>query len=136
MSAAEITVPDTYDEDGYPIEGGLMDKRLGVIDPGLRCETCGGARAGECPGHFGHVELARPVIHVGFAKTIHRVLESTCRECGRIKLTDEEIEEYFHKFEVTGNRKKAKDRLIKEIHKKAKERMVCPHCGAPPSSPP
>ncbi|WP_297466545.1 DNA-directed RNA polymerase subunit A' [Thermococcus sp.] len=130
MSAAEITVPDTYDDDGYPIEGGLMDKRLGVIDPGLRCETCG-ARAGECPGHFGHVELARPVIHVGFAKTIHRVLESTCRECGRIKLTDEEIEEYMKKFEVVGDRKKAKDRLIKEIHKKAKERMVCPHCGAP-----
>ncbi|ANF22996.1 DNA-directed RNA polymerase subunit A' [Thermococcus piezophilus] len=130
MSAAEITVPDTYDDDGYPIEGGLMDKRLGVIDPGLRCETCG-ARAGDCPGHFGHVELARPIIHVGFAKTIHRVLESTCRECGRIKLTDEEIEEYLRKFEVMNDRKKAKDRLIKEIHKKAKERMVCPHCGAP-----
>ncbi len=45
MSAAEITVPDTYDDDGYPIEGGLMDKRLGVIDPpGLRCETCGARR--------------------------------------------------------------------------------------------
>ncbi len=130
MSAAEITVPDTYDDDGYPIEGGLMDKRLGVIDPGLRCETCG-ARAGECPGHFGHVELARPVIHIGFAKTIHRVLESTCRECGRIKLTDEEIDEYMRKLEVMGDRKKAKDALIKEIHKKAKERMVCPHCGAP-----
>jgi len=130
MSAAEISVPDTYDDDGYPIEGGLMDKRLGVIDPGLRCETCG-ARAGECPGHFGHIELARPVIHVGFAKTVQRLLESTCRECGRVKLTDEEIEEYMHKFEVIGDRKKAKDKLIKEIHKKAKERMVCPHCGAP-----
>ncbi len=130
MSAAEITVPDTYDDDGYPIEGGLMDKRLGVIDPGLRCETCG-ARVGGCPGHFGHIELARPVIHVGFAKTIHRILESTCRECGRIKLTDEEIAEYTKKFEVMSDRKKAKDRLIKEIHKKAKERMVCPHCGAP-----
>ncbi len=129
MSAAEITVPDTYDDDGYPIEGGLMDKRLGVIDPGLRCETCG-ARVGDCPGHFGHIELARPVIHVGFAKTIHRILESTCRECGRIKLTDEEIHDYMRRFEVMGDRKKAKDRLIKEIHKKAKERMVCPHCGA------
>ncbi len=83
MSAAEITVPDTYDEDGYPIEGGLMDKRLGVIDPpGLRCETCGGARAGECPGHFGHVELARPVIHVGFAKTIHRFWRAPAASAG------------------------------------------------------
>ncbi len=130
MSAVEVTVPDTYDDDGYPIEGGLMDKRLGVIDPGLRCETCG-ARYGECPGHFGHIELARPVIHVGFAKTIYRVLESTCRECGRIKLTDEEIEGYMKKFELIENRRKVREKLIKEIHKKAKERKVCPHCGAP-----
>ncbi|AFK23011.1 DNA-directed RNA polymerase subunit A' [Pyrococcus sp. ST04] len=130
MSAVEVTVPDTYDDDGYPIEGGVMDKRMGVIDPGLRCETCG-ARAGECPGHFGHIELARPVIHVGFAKTIHRVLESTCRECGRIKLTDEEIEEYMKKLELAKNRRSEVNKILKEIHKKARERMVCPHCGAP-----
>ncbi|MFA4639583.1 DNA-directed RNA polymerase subunit A' [Pyrococcus kukulkanii] len=130
MSAVEVTVPDTYDDDGYPIEGGVMDKRMGVIDPGLRCETCG-ARAGECPGHFGHIELARPVIHVGFAKTIHRILESTCRECGRIKLTDEEIEEYMKKLELAKNRRSEVNKILKEIHKKAKERMVCPHCGAP-----
>nr|3QQC_A Chain A, DNA-directed RNA polymerase subunit b, DNA-directed RNA polymerase subunit a', DNA-directed RNA polymerase subunit A'' [Pyrococcus furiosus] len=130
MSAVEVTVPDTYDDDGYPIEGGVMDKRMGVIDPGLRCETCGG-RAGECPGHFGHIELARPVIHVGFAKTIYRILESTCRECGRIKLTDEEIEEYMKKIELARNRRSEFNEIIKEIHKKAKERMVCPHCGAP-----
>ncbi|MFA4645874.1 DNA-directed RNA polymerase subunit A' [Pyrococcus kukulkanii] len=130
MSAVEVTVPDTYDDDGYPIEGGVMDKRMGVIDPGLRCETCG-ARAGECPGHFGHIELARPVIHVGFAKTIHRILESTCRECGRIKLTDEEIEEYMKKLELAKNRRSEVNKILKEIHKKAKERMICPHCGAP-----
>ncbi|WP_048148943.1 DNA-directed RNA polymerase subunit A' [Palaeococcus ferrophilus] len=130
MSAAEITVPDTYDDDGYPIEGGLMDKRLGVIDPGLRCETCG-ARAGECPGHFGHIELARPVIHIGFVKSILRALETTCRECGRILLTDEEIEEYMNKFEVIGDRRTDRNKLIKEIHKKGKERKTCPHCGAP-----
>ena len=42
MSAAKIIVPDTYDDDGYPIDGGLVDTRLGVVDPGLRCKTCGG----------------------------------------------------------------------------------------------
>lgn len=60
ISVTKIVTADTYDEDGYPIERGLMDSRLGVVDPGLRCRTCG-ARAGDCPGHFGHVELARPV---------------------------------------------------------------------------
>ena len=31
MSATRIITPDTYDEDGFPIEMGLMDTRLGVI---------------------------------------------------------------------------------------------------------
>jgi len=65
MSVTRVITADTYDDDGFPIEMGLMDPRMGVIDPGLRCKTCGG-RAGECPGHFGHVELIAPVIHVGF----------------------------------------------------------------------
>ncbi len=49
LSVAKLTVPDTYNEDGYPIDGGLLDQRLGVIDPGLVCKTCG-ARAKICPG--------------------------------------------------------------------------------------
>ncbi|NUN11888.1 hypothetical protein HUU53_04580, partial [Candidatus Micrarchaeota archaeon] len=83
MSATKITVPDTYDEDGYPINGGLADQRLGVIDPGLKCKSCGG-RMKDCPGHFGHIEVVRPVVHVGFAKTVYQLLKSTCRKCGRL----------------------------------------------------
>ena len=51
MSVTKVITADTYDDDGFPIEMGLMDPRLGVIDPGLRCKTCA-QRAGECPGHF------------------------------------------------------------------------------------
>ncbi|MBU0586913.1 DNA-directed RNA polymerase subunit A' [Candidatus Micrarchaeota archaeon] len=80
MSGAKVTVPDTYDDDGYPIDGGLVDMRLGVVDPGLRCKTCGG-RATECPGHFGSIELVRPIIHVEFAKHIYAVLKSVCPSC-------------------------------------------------------
>jgi len=78
MSVAKLTVPDTYNEDGYPIDNGLLDQRLGVIEPGLVCKTCGG-RARECPGHFGHIELVRPVIHPEFAKIIYMLLRSTAR---------------------------------------------------------
>ncbi len=42
MSGAKIITADTYDDDGYPIEMGLMDLHLGVIEPNLRCRTCGG----------------------------------------------------------------------------------------------
>ena len=89
MSVSKIITADTYDEDGFPIEMGLMDQRLGVIDPGLRCKTCGG-RPGECPGHFGHIDLVAPVIHVGYARLIHRILQSTCRKCSRVLLAGEE----------------------------------------------
>jgi len=90
MSATRIITPDTYDEDGFPIEMGLMDPRLGVIEPGLRCKTCG-QRVGKdgCSGHFGHIELAMPVVHVGYVKTILGMLRASCRSCGHL-LVDEQ----------------------------------------------
>ncbi len=130
MSVMEITTSETYDEAGRPMVGGLMDRRLGVVEPGARCETCGNP-PDKCPGHFGRIELARPVIHVEYAKYIHDLLRTTCRECGRILLTDEEIEKYSKRMARLKVRwKLLADRLIERIRKKAMERTVCPHCGA------
>jgi DNA-directed RNA polymerase beta' subunit len=42
----------------------------------------------ECPGHFGHIELATPVFHVGFMTKIKKVLETVCFNCGKIKLDE------------------------------------------------
>jgi hypothetical protein len=47
-----------------PKLGGLMDPRMGTIDRNFKCQTCGEGMS-ECPGHFGHIELARPVFHPG-----------------------------------------------------------------------
>ena len=44
--------------------GGLSDPRLGTIDRNFKCATCGEGMT-ECPGHFGHIELARAVYHNG-----------------------------------------------------------------------
>ena len=63
------------------------------LSMGLKCATCGG-KVDECPGHFGHIELAMPVVHIGFIKEIKSMLDASCKECGRIKLTDEEINNY------------------------------------------
>jgi DNA-directed RNA polymerase subunit A' len=103
MSTTKTTIPDTYDEDGYPISGGLADQRLGVIDPGLKCKSCGG-RMKDCSGHFGHIELVRPVIHVGFARAIYILLKATCRHCGRVLSSESSVE-------------------------KIKRVPECPHCG-------
>jgi DNA-directed RNA polymerase subunit A' len=47
MSVVTVETPDTYEDDGFPIDKGLMDPRLGVIDPSLVCRTCG-FRGGDC----------------------------------------------------------------------------------------
>ena len=98
MSVCEITTPDTYDEDGVPIPSGLMDGRLGTLEPRQKCKTCGNTTA-LCPGHYGHIELAEPVIHISFIKIIHKLLMVTCRNCGRILLTTEKIEELRNSME-------------------------------------
>ena len=41
MSATKVLTADTYDDEGFPIEMGLMDLHMGVIEPGLSCKTCG-----------------------------------------------------------------------------------------------
>lgn len=128
MSVVRIVTPDTYDDDGYPIEGGLMDTRLGVIDPGLVCRTCGG-RVGECPGHFGHVELSKPVIHIGFAKDIYKILKSVCPHCGKLLLTDMRKEEYFQKMKKLEEEGGDKWSICDEVLKESASKDVCPHCG-------
>ena len=112
LSVAKIVTPELYDVDGYPVDGGLMDLRLGAIDPGVRCRTCGG-RLKECLGHPGIIELARPVVHIKYLPIIDLVLRSTCEACGKVLIKDE--------------KDLSKD-LVGRI-KKAKDGKKCPHCS-------
>ena len=132
MSVVQIVIPDTLSEDGTPVPNGLMDPKLGTIDPGQRCKTCGN-RLGECPGHFGHIELARPVVHVGYNKVIYKILQATCHECGSILLPDEEIEIYRKRqLEHIKEWEDIDEALVDDALKRAAKNKdkICPHCGA------
>lgn len=131
MASAKIVTPELYDKEGYPVDGGLMDVRLGVIDPGLRCKTCG-SKLKECIGHFGYIELARPVIHVKFARIIHGLLRSTCRECGRILIPKEKTSRYKSVLEQIEKEEgiEARRAKIKTIIDALKTVKKCPHCKA------
>ena len=132
MSAVKIITADTYDDEGYPISQGLMDPHMGVIEPGLRCKTCG-CKVDECPGHFGHIDLAMPVIHVGFIKDIKLMLESTCRSCGRLMLPAEEIQTRLNRMNTIldlGGDTIDQKLYSKETAKDASSKGVCPYCGA------
>ncbi|QLD85506.1 DNA-directed RNA polymerase subunit A' [Natronomonas halophila] len=128
MSATKVITADTYDDDGFPIDMGLMDPRLGVIDPGLECKTCG-KHSGSCNGHFGHIELAAPVIHVGFAKLIRRLLRGTCRECSRLCLTEDEQAEFRDRLDRTRQLGEDLNDVTKAAIRLARKKDRCPHCG-------
>jgi len=109
LARVRVVVSDLYDADGYPVEGGVMDPRLGVIDPGLHCRTCGGG-IGDCPGHFGYLEMAKPIINVLYTKTIYQLLKLICRKCNRI-MVEEKRNELLGKTQLIAPSK-------------------CPHCKA------
>ncbi len=129
IAAAKIVTPELYDREGYPVDGGLMDIRLGVIDPGLRCKTCGG-KLKECPGHFGYIELARPVIHVKFIRQILDLLKSTCKYCNRIVIPEQNAKKYHQLLAKVGTEEgaEARRKKVKEIITRFKAKDKCPHC--------
>ena len=130
-SVAEITAPETYDEDGMAVQGGLMDGRLGTLEPGQKCLTCGNTSA-RCPGHFGHIELSEPVLHIAFIDSIHKLLSVICRSCSRLKVPQEALEEFsrFKKYRASFTVISQK-RIPEQILEKAKKSKECPHCGKP-----
>jgi DNA-directed RNA polymerase subunit A' len=131
MSSAKIVTAELYDKEGYPVDGGLMDVRLGVIDPGLKCKTCG-LKLKECPGHFGYIELARPVLHIKFIEIVLDFLRLTCNKCSRILLSDEKIAQVQKDFERLKEFVDEKDKreYIKKIIATEKSLSKCPHCHA------
>ena len=85
MSVAKIE--NEFMDRSRPKHGCLNDPRLGTTDRQLKCETCG-ENMTVCPGHFGHMELAKPMFHMGFLKAVLTILRCVCHNCSRL-LADE-----------------------------------------------
>ncbi len=131
MASAKVVTPELYDKEGYPVDGGLMDIRLGVIDPGLKCKTCG-SKLKECSGHFGYIELARPIIHIKFVNLIMNLLKCTCRDCGRILIPKNKIEKAIEELDRIEKESgiEARRKYVKNIITNLKTVNKCPWCKA------
>ena len=81
-SVVEVTNAGTYDGN-EPRIGGLFDPRMGVLDNGKTCRSCGQTNH-SCPGHFGHFKLARPVYFIQFFPQILNVLNCVCVRCSKL----------------------------------------------------
>ena len=115
-----INVPYSYD--GYePKKNGLVDLRLGTCDIYINCLTCG-LNSNDCPGHFGHTELADIVYHYGFLNHLISVLKCVCQSCSKIII--ELKPEMITQFNSKNNNERFN--FIKELTKNTK---YCHHCG-------
>ncbi len=129
---ARVTVVrgELYEADGTPVAGGLRDPHFGAIEPGERCPVCGNNRE-ECPGHFGKIELARPVLIPHYTDFIYNILQATCRVCGRVRLPDQKIRYYMSIMERLRDKWPQLAKVFsKRVTKEAAQETKCPHCGA------
>ena len=89
-SVVEVTTDKTY-QSGQPVPNGVFDARFGVIENGKVCPTCKQTNQ-LCPGHFGHIELSRPVYLYQFFDTVEKLANLICLSCSKPILAAETLD--------------------------------------------
>lgn len=118
-----ITYPETY-ENSEPKIGGLIDPRLGTMEYGTTCATCG-LTITECPGHYGHIKLASPVFNWGYINSVKNILSCICLQSGKLLVPREVI---LNSQIVLSRNPKHRFHTIRELCQSVK---VSPHSGIP-----
>jgi DNA-directed RNA polymerase beta' subunit len=117
-----VSVTQEMEHDGKTYEAGIYNDVLSdqtsanigsINDPrmGNMCDN-------EHPGYFGHIELVRPVYHIGFLKIIIDILRSVSHYTSTLIIDKESF----------GN-KKGKRNTLKEVSKLSKLIKKCPVTG-------
>ena len=127
-SVAEITKTDTY-AINEPVLNGLFDARMGVIDNNKICKTCE-QRNTFCPGHFGHIEMARPLFYIQFFGIVQKLLRCVCFRCSKIlvELKDPSVAAILNKKHSRMKRWELMHKLCSNVKRCGKETID--GCGA------
>jgi DNA-directed RNA polymerase beta' subunit len=129
-SVVEVSSSETY-ENGLPKPNGLFDRHMGVIDNGQTCDTCK-QNNHNCTGHFGHIQLAKPVFFVHLQSMLLKVMRCVCWRCSKCLLTPEEQ----MTLEILKTKGKARFNAVVEICQKnsskkgARSLFACSQCNA------
>lgn len=127
----QVITKNLYAQDGQrvPATYGVLDRRMGTNQKDANCETCGLGLA-ECVGHYGYIELALPVFHVGYFRSIITILQTICKECAKVMLAEPLKKSFRRKFMNPDLSYLHKKSLRAAVHKKAKTCTKCPYCEA------
>ncbi|WZZ31381.1 hypothetical protein YC2023_014782 [Brassica napus] len=119
MKAAEVQVwKNMYYESNFkPIEGGLLDPRMGPPNKRSTCATCHG-NFQNCPGHYGYLKLDLPVYN----------------SCSSMLIEEKMYEDHLKKMRNPRTEPLRKTELAKAVVKKcslmAGQRVItCKKCG-------
>lgn len=116
-----IELAETGNGDNGPKKGGLSDARLGTSTNDTNCVTCG--LNIDCPGHFGHINLAEVVFHVGYLPFVHKILTCVCRNCSKLLIhkNEDELREIL--------KTKSGKECMAYVRGATKNVTNCQHCG-------
>jgi len=127
-SVVQVTTDKTYQAE-KPVPNGVFDARFGVIENGKVCPTCKQTNI-LCPGHFGHIQLSRPVYLYQFIDPLIKVLQLVCHSCSIPYLPETELEAIAER--VSGlTRFNEVYKLTADHTKKELKASGCAHCGTP-----
>ena len=102
---AGISKYETY-LDGKGVYGSVNDPRMGSLDDK------------EDPGHFGHIELARPCYHLGYLKETLMVLRCVCFHCSRLMADPSD-------YRVQAAQKLKSQRRLEAMHARCRTQKRC-----------
>ncbi|AFM98185.1 DNA-directed RNA polymerase subunit beta' [Encephalitozoon hellem ATCC 50504] len=103
-SCMEVVVPVSFDRFGHPVQGGLYDLRMGPIDFSSNCKTCNLSLL-NCPGHFGHIKLPRPVFNPILFDSLLSIVKCCCFQCKHFRITNYDRLILFCKLSLLRNGK-------------------------------
>ena len=123
-SVVEVTTDKAY-QSNQPVPNGVFDSRFGVIENGKVCPTCKQTNQ-FCPGHFGHIQLARPVYLYQFFDMIEKLANVVCLSCSKTLADPKDIDA----LKTTGLTRFKEVRDLAPTKKK-NEPLVCRTCATP-----
>jgi len=126
-SVVEVTTDKTY-QSGQPVPNGVFDARFGVIENGKVCPTCKHTNQ-FCPGHFGHITLARPVYLYQFFDWIEKLSNIICLNCSHVILGEAHIAKLTTKG--IDRFKEAREIVAKERTTGQEKPKECSTCHSP-----
>ncbi|CAD7087568.1 unnamed protein product [Hermetia illucens] len=128
-SHIRIISKNLYAGNRQPVPYGVLDRRMGVSSKDATCLTCNQG-LNECVGHFGYLDLALPVFHVGHFRSTISILQMICKTCSHVMMKKVDKDKFMRRLLNPDLSYLAKKAIHSQVLTKAKKHTKCPNCDA------